>query len=177
MSRFRTYRRLGIADINSPTLGFQPRAYANGYTVPERIGSYTASIQQEVPGRAILTVAYVGSQGRNLFLRSVTNKITGVTTNPTTGAAVITREFGGRFAEIDYKTSGGTNHYDSLQTTLNRRFSGGLTLDAQYTWSHNIGTSGGSNEARTAANNYSFAADRGDNNFDVRHSFNFTSLY
>lgn len=164
-------------DINSPTLGFQPRAYANGYTVPERIGSYTASIQQEVPGRAILTVAYVGSQGRNLFLRSVTNKITGVTTNPTTGAAVITREFGGRFAEIDYKTSGGTNHYDSLQTTLNRRFSGGLTLDAQYTWSHNIGTSGGSNEARTAANNYSFAADRGDNNFDVRHSFNFTSLY
>ena len=168
---------LGGYNINDPNLGYQPRAYGSGYTLLEKVLSYTASIQQELPGNAILNVAYVGSQGRNLFLRSVTNKITGVTTNPTTGAAVITREFGGRFAEIDYKTSGGTNHYDSLQTTLNRRFSGGLTLGAQYTWSHNIGTSGGSNEARTAANNYSFAADRGDNNFDVRHSFNFTSLY
>lgn len=103
-----------------------------------------------MPGDAVLTVAYVGSQGRNLFLRSITNKIVGVATNPATGAAVITREFGDRFAEVDIKTSGGTDHYDSLQTTLNRRFSKGFTLGAQWTWSHSIGNTGGSNEARTA---------------------------
>src|SRR4051812_46596863 len=133
-------------------------------------------MQQELAGSAVLTVAYVGRQGRRLFLRSVTNKIVGVDTNPTTGAAIVTREFGNRFAEIDYKTSGGTSHYDSLQSTLNRRFSGGLTLGSQYTWSHNIGDTGGSNEANTAANNYDFQADRGNNTFDVRHSFNFSSL-
>src|SRR5213078_3577559 len=94
-----------------------------------------------------------------------------------TGAAVITREFGGRFAEIDYKTSGGNAHYDSLQTTLNRRFSGGLTLGSQYTWAHNIGNTGGSNEANTASNNFNFNADHGNNTFDVRQSFNFSSLY
>jgi hypothetical protein len=168
---------LASYNINDPNLQFQPRTYAPGYTVPERIGSYTLSLQQELPGSAVLTVAYVGSQARRLFLRSVTNKIVGVATNPTTGAPVVTREFGNKFAEIDYKTSGGNAHYDSLQTTLNRRFNGGLTLGSQYTWSHNIGNTGGSNEANTASNNFDFNADRGNNTFDVRHSFNFSSLY
>lgn len=163
-------------DINSPTLGFQPRAYAPGYQIPEKILSYTASVQQEFAG-AVLTVAYVGSQGRNLFLRSISNKITGVATNPVTGAAIITREFGNRFAEVDYKTSGGTDHYDSMQVTFSRRFSKGLTVSSQYTWGHSIGNTAGSNEARTAANNYDFDADWGNNNFDVRQSFNFSTLY
>ena len=164
-------------DINSTSLGFQPRAYAPGYELPERVYSYTASVQQELPGQAVLTVAYVGSLGRNLFLRSIANKITGVATNPTTGAAIITREFGNRFAEIDYKTSGGRDHYNSMQTTLNRRFAQGFTLGLQHTWGRSIGNSQGSNEALTAANNYSFAADYGNNNYDIRHSLNATALY
>jgi hypothetical protein len=164
-------------NINSPTLGYQPRAYAPGYQIPEKILSYTASVQQDLPGQAVLTVAYVGSQGRNLFLRSISNKIIGVTMNPTTGAGIPTREFGNRFAEIDYKTSGGTDHYDSLQTTLNRRFATGLSVAAQYTWGHSIGNTAGSNEANTAGNPYDFGADRGNNNFDIRQSFNLTTLY
>ena len=164
-------------DINSPTLHYQPRAYLPGYRIPERVLSYSASIEQQLPWNSLLTVAYVGSQGRNLFLRSVTNLITGVATDPDTGAAIITRQYGDRFAEIDVKTSGGTDHYDSLQTSLNRRFSNGLTLGAQWTWGHSIGNSNGSNEARTAANPYDFGADRGNNSFDIRHSFTLSSLY
>jgi hypothetical protein len=164
-------------DINNPSLGFQPRAYYPGYTVPERILSYTASVQQELPGNAVLTVAYVGSQGRNLFLRSVTNKIIGVTMNPTTGVGTAVREFGNRFAEIDYKTSGGRDNYNAMQMTLNRRYASGLSLGMQYTWAHSIGNSGGSNEANTAGNPFDFNADHGSNNFDIRHSFNLTALY
>jgi hypothetical protein len=164
-------------DINSTSLKFQPRAYAPGYKVPERIMSYTASVQQELPGGAVLSVAYVGSLGRNLFLRSVANKITNVATNATTGAAIVTREFGDRFAEIDYKTTGGNDHYHSMQTTINRRFAKGLTFGVQHTWGRSIGNSQGSNEALTAANNYSFAADYGNNNYDIRHSVNATALW
>ena len=164
-------------NINDPNLGYQPRAYGAGYRIPERILSYTASVQQSLPGNAVLTVAYVGSQGRNLFLRSVTNKIIGVTMNPTTGAGSAVREFGNRFAEIDYKTSGGTDNYNSMQITLNRRYASGLSLGAQYGWAHGIGDSGGSNEANTAGNPFNFAADRGSNNFDIRQSFNMTALY
>ena len=164
-------------NINDPSLGFQPRAYAPGYKIPEKILSYTASIQQRLPGDSVLTVAYVGSQGRNLFLRSIANKIVSVATNPTSGATITTREFGNRFAEIDYKTSGGNDHYNSLQTTFNRRFSHGLTFGLQHTWARSIGNSQGSNEALTAANNYSFAADYGNNLYDVRHSFNASALW
>ncbi len=164
-------------DINDPNLGFQPRAYAPDYRVPERVLSYTASVQQQLPAGTVLTVAYVGSQGRNLFLRSWTNRIVSVATNPTTGAAIETRQFGNRFAQIDYKTSGGTDHYDSLQTTVNRRFSKGLTIGSQWTWGHSIGNTGGSNEAQTATNPTDFSADRGNNAFDVRHNVNVTALY
>jgi hypothetical protein len=164
-------------DINDPKLGYQPRAYAPGYRIPERILQYTASVQQELPGNTLLTVAYVGSQGRNLFLRSITNKIVGVGMNPTTGAAIVTREFGDRFAEIDYKTSGGRDYYSAMQMTANRRYSSGLSLGLQYTWGHSIGNSAGSNEANTAGNPFDFNADHGSNNFDIRQSFNMTALY
>ena len=70
----------GTAAVVSNTSGIQsrftPRAYdINGYAVPERVGQYGASVQQQLPGNTVLTVAYVGSQGRNLFLRSITNRI------------------------------------------------------------------------------------------------------
>ncbi|MEI9814100.1 MAG: hypothetical protein WDO18_16295 [Acidobacteriota bacterium] len=124
-----------------------------------------------------MTVAYVGSQGRNLFLRSWTNGITGVTTNPTTGAGNALLQFGPQFAQVDYKTSGGNDHYDSLQTTLNRRFSKGLTAGFQWTYGHSIGTTGGSNEAQTTQNPFDFKVDHGNNAFDVRHSANLSLLY
>ncbi len=164
-------------NINDPNLQFQPRAYAPGYTVPEKILQYSASIQQQLPSNAVLTIAYVGSQGRNLFLRGITNLITGVTMDPVTGVATPIRQFTNQYAEIDLKTSGGTDHYDALQLSLNRRFSSGLTVGSQYAWSHSIGDTNGSNDARTAANNYSFSADYGSNQSDVRQTFNLNALY
>ncbi|HEU0122417.1 MAG TPA: carboxypeptidase regulatory-like domain-containing protein [Bryobacteraceae bacterium] len=163
-------------NINTAT-GIGVRAYAPGFRVPEKILSYTASLQQQIFGGAILQVAYVGSQGRNLFLRSIANKVVGVTMNPVTGVGTPVREFGSQFGEIDYKTTGGTDNYNSLQTTLNRRFTRGFTLGAQWTYGHSIGNSGGSNEANTAHNPYNFAMDRGNNAFDVRHSANITAMY
>jgi hypothetical protein len=92
------------------------------------------------------------------------------------------------FAEIDTKTSGGSDSYNALQFTLARRMGNGVTLNSQYTFSKSFGNTSGSNEARTAAqpfggavrpsgdfNNYD--ADRGYNNFDVRHTFNLSAVY
>ncbi len=92
------------------------------------------------------------------------------------------------FAEIDTKTSGAKDSYNSLQVSLARRLNNGLTLNAQYALSKSFGTSSGSNEARTAAqptggtprpsgdiNNYD--ADLSYNSFDVRHTFNLSAIY
>jgi hypothetical protein len=174
----------GCYDVNSTTLGYQPRAYAPNYRIPERVTTYTASVQQELPGQIALMVGYVGSTGRNLFLRSITNLIlpgaAGVTQNATSGSGSAVREFGGRFAEVDYKTSGGVDQYHALQTTLQRRFSTGLSFGVNYTWAKELGTSSGSNEANTAQEPlqvYGSAPEYGRGNFDIRHSLNVVSLY
>jgi hypothetical protein len=142
------------------------------------------------------TAAYVGSQGRNLFLRSVANQITQVITNPNpANAAIVVREFSipvhdaagsitgvrNPYAEVDFKTSGGHDNYNALMLSLTRRSSNGLSLNAQYTLSRSFGNTGGSNEALTAANNArtldQFDYDLGYNMFDVRHTFNVSALY
>jgi carboxypeptidase family protein len=182
---------------NPNNRSYQPRAYANDYSIPERVYQYTASVQQELPGRLAATVAYVGSQGRNLFLRSVANQITNVYTNQDpTQAAVVVRQFSivtarnaagiptavqNPFAEVDFKTSGGHDAYNAMMLSVTRRAARGLSLNAQYTLSRSNGNTGGSNEALTAANNAltlsQFDYDNGYNNFDVRHTFNVSALY
>jgi Carboxypeptidase regulatory-like domain/TonB dependent receptor len=197
--------------VNNPTnRSYQPRAYSSDYLVPERVYQYSVSFQQELPGHLVATVGYVGSQGRNLFLRSVANQIlrgqavipstatslpTGAgVVNITNGAGLVTtvrtvREFSivngttvlNPYAEVDFKTSGGSDSYNALQTQLSRRFGMGLTMNAQYTFGKSTGTTAGSNEARTAANNAvalsDWEYDRGVNNFDVRHTFNLSAVY
>jgi len=183
--------------VNQPNnRNYQPRAYANDYTIPERIWQYTASVQQDLGARTAFTAAYIGSQGRNLFLRSVTNQITQVVTNPNpANPAIVIRQFSiptrdaagnitgvqNPFAEIDYKTSGGHDNYNALQLGLSRRSASGLSMNLQYTLSRSFGNTSGSNEALTAGNlarNLAdFDYDNGYNNFDVRHTFNFSLLY
>jgi Carboxypeptidase regulatory-like domain/TonB dependent receptor len=183
--------------VNNPgNRSYQPRAYANEYTIPERIYQYTASVQQEVGASMAATVAYVGSQGRNLFLRSVANQITQVVTNPNpANAALVVRQFStvqrdaagnvtgvqNPFAEVDYKTSGGRDNYNAMQLSLTRRAVRGLTMNVQYTLGRSRGNTGGSNEALTAGNNArtldQFDYDTGYNNFDVRHTFNLSAVY
>ncbi|HUR34037.1 MAG TPA: TonB-dependent receptor [Vicinamibacterales bacterium] len=189
---------------NPNNRSYQPRAYANDYTLPEKVYSETLSVQQELPGSLSATVAYVGSQGRNLFLRSIANRTVGVQsngaaagtqvrefdivtcTNGTTGTGTLCpgssiASIQRPYAEIDYKTSGGRDTYHAMQLSLTRRSANGLVLNGQYTLGYSKGNTGGSNEAITASNNAraldDFDFDYGFNNFDVRHTYNLSALY
>lgn len=208
-----------VTSTATPVGNFTPRAYdTRGNRVPERVAQYGLSIQQELPGNTVVTIGYVGSQGRNLFLRSVTNTIlpgaatildgtpipTGVgivnITNATgqviavrtirqqtlinqrfnsaTGAfEVANGQIVSPYGEVDYKTSGGTDSYNALQLGITRRFTKGLTINGQYSWSHSIGNTQGSNEATTAQDPFNFGGDRGNNTFDIRHNVNLSVLY
>jgi hypothetical protein len=80
--------------LNNPNnRSYQPRAYSNDYTLPEKVYQYTASLQRELSSSSAITLAYIGSQGRNLFLRSISNQTVGILqTSPTATAANI-RQF------------------------------------------------------------------------------------
>jgi hypothetical protein len=183
--------------INNPNnRNYQPRAYRNDYTIPERIWQYTASVQQDLGSNLAATAAYVGSQGRNLFLRSIANPIVSVVTNPNPASAafvirqfaIVQRDANGNvtgvqnpYAEIDTKTSGGRDNYNALQLGLTRRSVTGLTTNLQYTLSRSFGNTSGSNEALTVGNAAQTLADYdydlGYNAFDVRHTFNVSAVY
>jgi hypothetical protein len=188
---------IAAAFISNPNnRQYQPRAYAPDYTIPEKVYQYSVSVQQQLPYQMVLTAAFVGSQGRNLFLRSIANRIlpgqtviadgttlpsgVGVVNRTNAGGQVIAvntvREFSlvsgtssvqNPYAEIDDKTSGGHDNYRALQMSLGRRFNTGLTLNAQYTFSRSFGNTSGSNEARTAANN---ARAIGDFDYDLGYN-------
>ena len=183
--------------INNPNnRSYQPRAYAPGYKIPEKIYQYTFSVQQQLPYKIGLTAAFVGAEGRNLFLRSVANRILpgqtviadgttlpntfGIVNRTNAAGQVIAvntiREFSivsgtssvqNPFAEVDYKTSGGHDNYRALQVSVARRLDSGVTLNAQYTFGRSFGNTAGSNEARTAANNARAIAD-----FDYDEGYN-----
>jgi hypothetical protein len=183
------------------------RTYDPNMLLPERNYQYSTSWQQQWPGGFVSTIAYVGSQGRNLFVRNIANRIVAVRTNPANGASIAIREFDidctgavpaalpaacnntpgftpgtatsilHPYAEVDFKSSGGHDSYNALQTQLLRRFGSGLSLSAQYTYSKSFGNSGGSNESLTTANPYDYSADNGYNIFDLRHNFNVSALY
>ena len=73
---------IAAAFINNPNnRAYQPRAYAREYKIPEKVYQYSFSWQQELPGKFTLSTAFVGSQGRNLFLRSVAKSDTPRTSN------------------------------------------------------------------------------------------------
>ena len=88
------------------------------------------------------TAAYVGSQGRNLFLRSVANQHHRRSSPTRTRRAprfvirefsIVQRDAAGNitgvqnpYAEVDYKTSGGHDNYNAMMLSLNRRSANGL---------------------------------------------------
>ncbi len=170
---------LAPGNINSRQA--QIRAYAPEYTVPERVYQYSGSWQQQWGYLLVSTIAYVGSQGRNLFLRNIANRIVNVAQPDNTKNASVFRQFSvgtaNPYSEIDFKTSGGHDSYNALQTQLVRRSNNGLTLAAEYTFAKSFGNSSGSNEALTTGDPFNYEYDIGFNAFDVRHAFNLSALY
>ena len=160
--------RAGYAS-NPNARSMQPRAYANDYTLPEKVYQYTLSMQRELGDGFAASAAYVGAQGRNLFLRSVANRTVAVLSNGRRHASPVRhRDVRGRqdsrrdilpatsgpwnfslssvqrpFAEV-IKTSGGHDSYNAMRWFLKRSTSG-PSMNAQYT----LGKSRGTPQGRT----------------------------
>src|SRR5262249_34797599 len=118
--------------------------------------SYNLGIQYKLPFESVLDVSYVGTSGQHLLQRRSINA-------PAYGAAYLAqnqdptatappkslganalpvdflRPYQG-FGQIQYIEPSTSSNYHSLQTSLNRRFSRGLLLGVNYTWSKALGT-------------------------------------
>ena len=185
-------RRVQTADIPSNGLAYpvSPAVYQNilsirGYTHerPDEYNmQYGVSVSRELPGAVNFTIGYTGSQGKDMFLRGVSNTLdfnTRLRQTPAVG-------------QVDYKTSGcldglmingqaingcGRASYNALQMSATRRFRAGFTGGLQYQYSRNKGTTQGSNEAATTQNTFDYETEYGTNPQDIPHTFNGSLTY
>ena len=76
-------------------------------------------------------------------------------------------------------TSDGYSNYNAMAVTLQKRYSAGLTLNANFTWSHALGiiSTGQSYTLDNAGNPFNLGSDYGSQFFDRRFVFNLLSTY
>jgi hypothetical protein len=109
------------------------------------IYSWNVNLQYEFLPKWVLEVGYVGSHGihqaENLHLlnepglASAANPINGVTTNTTSNASLRVPYLGFGPGGMQYFDTIGDIKFNSLQVTVRKQLSYGLTFQAAYTWS------------------------------------------
>jgi hypothetical protein len=145
------------------------------YFVPvARINEWTFSVEHEFSHDYEASIAYVGSHGSNLQFPTDRNQITDravLAAGPTTQTE---RPFP-LFGNISGNFYNGISNYNALQLGMVKRYSYGLTFQANYVWSHFLDDqdSGGWG-SRGGVQNWQIgndpAANYGNSNFDIRHA-------
>jgi hypothetical protein len=146
------------------------------------------TFEHELPSNFLMSVQYIGTRGVRLFSRGGVNFCISKP-DPNTGACTraldpfylpdannpLTTD---PFGSVDYKSDIGASTYHGLLTSIERRFTNGLALQARYTWSHSINDgSVGGGESNGPENVNCLPCDKGPSVFDVRHNIAANAVY
>jgi hypothetical protein len=136
------------------------------------VQQYNLTLQKEIGADLVASIGYVGALGRNQLSNPNVNFA-----QPGPGAIGPRRPFFSKFPNVNNITrvqSDAISNYHALQATLERRFSGGLTLMSNYTWAHAIddtqttaGGKPGNGPYPQLVNNR--ALERANSDIDIRH--------
>ena len=169
-----------------------------------RMQQWNVNVQRELPGNFVAEVAYLGSKGTNLLIGEsglafaqvdpsflslgttlqdqVPNPFYGIITNPssplrfeTVSRNRLMRPFPQYDGVSAFRVPGAKSIYHAFTGRLDKRFSGGLSLLAAYTFGQLIDdastTVGFLGQAGTQQNAYDRASDRSISSQDIRHRF------
>ena len=146
---------------------------------------YNATVQHDFSGN-VATISYVGIIGRNLAggvsdLNEVAPGVCGASCSNINAL----RPFYSQqpaMTKISWVQNAGISNYNSLQTSLERRVQRGLTVNANYNYSHSLGTtdsqsSGSALNAGAGLVNNNYGIDYGNSTLDLRHRVAVTADY
>src|SRR5207249_5532928 len=117
----------------------KPLGLAVSYTPdwkPARVVTYNLTVEHQLRADLLARVAYVGSKGTNLGFNTDINAAR-VFPGGSAVDAQLRRPFQ-EFGQITQDVSGANSNYNSLQVGLDKRFSHGYTIGANYTFSRSI---------------------------------------
>lgn len=149
------------------------------------IQQYNFGVQWNFAKNYLLDVGYVGNKGTNLLQVILLNQPTFNTATGTFGPAPLGTGF-----STNRNLTGGVHqvqttslsNYDSLQTSLSKRFSNGTQFLASYTYGKSIdyysGASTGVNElANINGDQFNWRTNRGRSDFNREHRFVISGVY
>ncbi|MFZ0746748.1 MAG: TonB-dependent receptor [Terracidiphilus sp.] len=132
------------------------------------VSQWGLSVQQALPRSFVGTLSYVGSKGTDLLTTSYLNLI-----DPTTGGRPNIA-----FSQVEWRGNINNSSYEGLVASLQRSFTNGLLLSANYTYSHEIDQdAAGGGDADFPQNPACLACERASGDFDVRHVVNANAVY
>lgn len=145
---------VGTAPIPGAYLVETP--YRNPYVM-----QWNFNIQQQLSPSLGLTVGYVGAKGTHLMMTYDDNA-----PQPTPAFTQSLRPYP-TFGSVSVDSPGANSNYNSLQISVEKRFSKGLAFMSAYTFSKSIDDS--SSFSSTAIDVHDLALERGRSAFDTRH--------
>lgn len=160
-------------DPNNPsgpqnsTAFHQPIQYAEQFNL---------QLQRELPMNLVASVGFVGNLGRHRVYSNTSVNLN----SPGNGQSVYPLTANGiapNLTSVGWLYGYGNSIYEGMQATVERRYSNGLGLSANYAWAHGYDNS--SQEPLTlpdgSVNEYNFV--RGNSHLDVRDHFTLTMNY
>jgi outer membrane receptor protein involved in Fe transport len=136
---------------------------------------WTLGLQHQLTPNMILTANYVGSHGGRLIVNTRGN--TALTPGP--GDPVLRSPFQSPYIiPQSWDRSIGRSSYESLQVTLEKRFSRGMTYLIAYTWSKSMDIASSGFHANTLIQDpYNIDREKSVSGFDLPHMFTFSWVY
>jgi hypothetical protein len=171
--------RYSLSAKTIPTLSFPVTPFLNGPgTVSPRdmdrrrkdmyVSQWGLSIQQALPHDLVGTLSYLGSKGTHLLTTSYLNLI-----DPATGLRP-----NAAFSQVEYRGNDSNSSYEGFVASLQRSFTHGFLLSANYVYSHEIDQdSAGGGDADFPENPACLSCERASGDFDVRHVFTANTVY
>jgi hypothetical protein len=156
----------------------QGATYNQYHTPVPKIYQWNASVEREVMPNMMAQLAYVGSHGYDLAFPTDLNQVPASLRSSNDSANRPYKNFQG----IGGSTNNAISNYHSLQASITKRMSKGLSMSFNYVWAHFLddqdtsgwGSRAGPQDFQDATNpgaNYS------NSNFDVRHAFKGYAVY
>jgi len=124
-----------------------------------QVRQWNVSLERALSAHDVVSLGYVGSNGRELIRREVGGP--GTTPNFWFGLT----------------TNNGFSNYQALQFQYRRRLAGNLQAMASYSWSHSIDNDSSDAALLWAGAGSPAANDVGSSDFDLRHSFTASVSY
>ena len=172
-------------DLTQIQLRAQDPNQRSGYVEQASLGP-----EIQITGDSVLAINYVGNWGRKMnrlrdnnmphvvgfdnncpilqYTFANLNTVSNVDTS--TGGSTCNNT--GQHAFLELATNDGNTDYNSLELSLRRRMSKGLSYSLGYTWSHGLADFGDNLTAGAfPQNSYNYAAEMSNSNLDIRHRF------